>query len=83
MRKQLEQQVVTGKSVKVKEEVHEVCDIEHKSVIDTDTKLCNINSEDLQLICESNEEAQIETTVEPTSVDRADSPLNHVLMVML
>ncbi|MDX5462558.1 MAG: hypothetical protein O7157_03300 [Wolbachia endosymbiont of Tetragnatha montana] len=34
----------------------------------TDTKLCE--SEDLQPICESNEEAQIETTVEPTSVDR-------------
>ncbi|WP_353277845.1 hypothetical protein [Wolbachia endosymbiont (group A) of Agelastica alni] len=38
----------------------------------TDTKLCE--SEDLQPICESNEEAQIETTVEPTSVDRADRP---------
>ncbi|WP_264707646.1 hypothetical protein [Wolbachia endosymbiont (group A) of Acrocera orbiculus] len=41
---------------------------------ETDTKLCNINSEDLQPICESSEKAQIETTVEPTSVDRADSP---------
>ncbi|MEC4735687.1 MAG: hypothetical protein O7161_07330, partial [Wolbachia endosymbiont of Halictus tumulorum] len=38
------------------------------------TKLCNINSEDLQPICENSEKAQIETTVEPTSVDRADSP---------
>ncbi|WP_338405954.1 hypothetical protein [Wolbachia endosymbiont (group A) of Longitarsus flavicornis] len=44
---------------------------------ETDTKLCNINSEDLQPICESSEKAQndsVETTVEPTSVDRADSP---------
>ncbi|WP_353273580.1 hypothetical protein [Wolbachia endosymbiont (group A) of Agelastica alni] len=40
---------------------------------ETDTKLCNINSEDLQPICESSEKAQndsVETTVEPTSVDR-------------
>ncbi|GFR03874.1 uncharacterized protein TNCT_490741 [Trichonephila clavata] len=41
---------------------------------ETDTKLCNINSEDLQPISESSEEAQIENTVEPTSVDRADRP---------
>ncbi|WP_174515610.1 hypothetical protein [Wolbachia endosymbiont of Cardiocondyla obscurior] len=34
---------------------------------ETDTKLYNINSEDLQPICESSEKAQIETTVEPTS----------------
>ncbi|MFP3015090.1 MAG: hypothetical protein ACEY3B_02055 [Wolbachia sp.] len=63
----IKQQVVTGKS---EEEAHEVCDVEHKSVIDTDIKLYNINSEDLQSISESSKEAQIETTVEPTSVDR-------------
>lgn len=66
----IKQQVVTGKSVPAEEEVHEVCDVEHKSVIDTDIKLYNINSEDLQPISESSEEAQIETTVEPTFVDR-------------
>ncbi|GFQ98751.1 uncharacterized protein TNCT_639371 [Trichonephila clavata] len=38
----------------------------------TDTKLCE--SEDLQPICESNEEAQNDsTTVEPTSVDRGEA----------
>ncbi|WMT84759.1 hypothetical protein NMD99_01780 [Wolbachia endosymbiont of Listronotus oregonensis] len=83
--------VVTAKTTTAKDEnskeVHEVCkysviNIEHKDathVIDkateTDTKLCNINSEDLQPICESSEEVQNDsTTVEPTSVDRADSP---------
>ncbi|MBS9530200.1 hypothetical protein INQ25_02125 [Wolbachia endosymbiont of Rhagoletis cerasi] len=40
---------------------------------ETDTKLCNINSEDLQPICESSEKAQIETTVEPTSEPCFDS----------
>ncbi|WP_353284019.1 hypothetical protein [Wolbachia endosymbiont (group A) of Lypha dubia] len=40
---------------------------------ETDTKLCNINSEDLQPISESSGEAQIETTVEPTSEPCFDS----------
>ncbi|MGL5029396.1 MAG: hypothetical protein ACRC6C_04875 [Wolbachia pipientis] len=40
---------------------------------ETDTKLCNINSEDLQPICESSEKAQIKTTVEPTSEPCFDS----------
>ncbi|WP_353269639.1 hypothetical protein [Wolbachia endosymbiont (group A) of Myopa testacea] len=80
--------VVTAKTTTAKDEnskeVHEVCkySVTNKDttrVIDkateTDTKLCNINSEDLQPICESSEEVQNDsTTVEPTSVDRADSP---------
>ncbi|WP_265021734.1 hypothetical protein [Wolbachia endosymbiont (group A) of Icerya purchasi] len=69
----IKQQVVTGKSVPAEEEVHEVCDVEHKSVIDTDIKLYNINSEDLQPISESSEEAQIETTVEPNVPDSPSS----------
>ncbi|WP_353285268.1 hypothetical protein [Wolbachia endosymbiont (group A) of Beris morrisii] len=43
---------------------------------ETDTKLCNINSEDLKIpqpTCESSEKAQIETTVEPTSEPCFDS----------
>lgn len=41
---------------------------------ETDTKLYNINSEDLQPICESNEETQNNsTTVEPTSEPCFDS----------
>ncbi|UVW83969.1 hypothetical protein [Wolbachia endosymbiont of Aedes albopictus] len=74
----IKQQVVTGKS---EEEVHEVCDVEHKSVIDTDIKLYNINSEDLQSISESSKEAQIETTVEsnsPSSAACFDSEGNSV-----
>ncbi|WP_265023380.1 hypothetical protein [Wolbachia endosymbiont (group A) of Epistrophe grossularia] len=44
---------------------------------ETDTKLCNINSEDLQPICESNEEAQNDsTTVEPTSEPCFDRETN-------
>ncbi|WP_341822226.1 hypothetical protein [Wolbachia endosymbiont (group A) of Clivina fossor] len=69
----IKQQVVTGKSVPAEEEVHGVCDVEHKSVIDTDIKLYNINSEDLQPISESSEEAQIETTVEPNVPDSPSS----------
>ncbi|GFU87799.1 uncharacterized protein TNCV_849831 [Trichonephila clavipes] len=80
--------VVTAKTTTAKDEnskeVHEVCrySVTNKSTThaidkatETDTKLCE--SEDLQPICESSEEAQndsVETTVEPTSVDRADSP---------
>ncbi|GFQ95219.1 uncharacterized protein TNCT_95311 [Trichonephila clavata] len=85
----IEQQVVKATTIPDKEyskEVHEVgkysvINIKHKDAThaidkatETDTKLCNINSEDLQPISESSEEAQIENTVEPTSVDRADRP---------
>ncbi|MFP3015678.1 MAG: hypothetical protein ACEY3B_05225 [Wolbachia sp.] len=44
---------------------------------ETDTQLCNEKSETGQPIFESSEKAQndsVETTVEPTSVDRAASP---------
>lgn len=44
---------------------------------ETDTQLCNKNSETGQPIFESSEKAQndsVETTVEPTSVDREASP---------
>ncbi|WP_264688155.1 MULTISPECIES: hypothetical protein [unclassified Wolbachia] len=63
-------------------EVREVCkygvtnkDTTHviDKATETDTKLCNINSEDLQPISESSEKAQIETTVEPTSEPCFDS----------
>lgn len=67
-----------SKACDMAEDVEEVKDIfevkEQTNVTETDTKLCNINSEDLQQIFESSEEAEIETTVEPTSVDRADRP---------
>lgn len=67
-----------SKACDMPEDVEEVKDSfevkEQTNVTETDTKLCNINSEDLQQIFESSEEAQIENTVEPTSVDRADSP---------
>lgn len=63
-----------SKACDMAEDVEEVKDSfevkEQTNVTETDTKLCNINSEDLQQIFESSEEAQIETTVEPTSVDR-------------
>lgn len=78
--------VLTAKTTTTKDEnSKEVCkysviNIEHKDAThaidkatETDTKLCE--SEDLQPICENSEEAQNDsTTVEPTSVDRADSP---------
>ncbi len=81
--------VVTAKTTTAKDEnskeVHEVCkySVTNKSTThaidkatETDTKLCNINSEDLKIsqpICESSEKAQIETTVEPTSEPCFDS----------
>ncbi|GFR19821.1 uncharacterized protein TNCT_303331 [Trichonephila clavata] len=77
---EIEQQptVVTAETTTAKDEnSKEVCkysvankDTTRVKATEIDTKLCNINSEDLQLICESSEEAQIKTTVEPTSVNR-------------
>ncbi|OJH30288.1 hypothetical protein Wxf_03222 [Armadillidium vulgare] len=79
----IEQQptVVTAETTTAKDEnSKEVCkysvtnkDTTHAidKATETDTKLCE--SEDLQPICESNEEAQIENTVEPTSEPCFDS----------
>lgn len=83
LNERIEQQVVKATTIPDKEYSKEVHEVRKYSVInkdanhaidkatETDSKLCNINSENLQPISKSSEEAQNDsTTVEPTSVDR-------------